>query len=108
MRSGAEGEHRTGEDVGRSRTLDATVSTEPTARGRSRAPPAVPAPAASPASSDTGCNRRGCPSGARSFKTGVQTLLSFGLLTGATVFSGASLKRTSVTLVVLQGRFSKE
>lgn len=33
MRSGAEGEHRTGEDAGRSRTLDATVSTEPMARG---------------------------------------------------------------------------
>ena len=59
MRSGAEGEHRTGEDAGRSRTLDATVSTEPMARGRSRALPAVPAPAASPASSDAGCNRRG-------------------------------------------------
>ena len=69
MRSGAEGEHRTGEDAGRSRTLDATVSTEPMARGRSRALPAVPAPAASPASSDTGCNRRGCPSNARSFRS---------------------------------------
>lgn len=71
MRSGAEGEHRTGEDAGRSRTLDATVSTEPMARGRSRALPAVPAPAASPASSDTGCNRRGCPSNARSFRSRV-------------------------------------
>lgn len=69
MRSGAEGEHRTGEDAGRSRTLDATVSTEPMARGRSRALPAVPTPAASPASSDTGCNRRGCPSKARSFRS---------------------------------------
>lgn len=44
MRSGAEGEHRTGEDDGRSRTLDSTGSAQPIARGRSRAPPAVPAP----------------------------------------------------------------
>lgn len=44
MRSGAEGEHRTGEDDGRSRTLDSTGSVQPIARGRSRAPPAVPAP----------------------------------------------------------------
>lgn len=44
MRSGAEGEHRTGEDDGRSRTLDTTGSAQPIARGRSRAPPAVPAP----------------------------------------------------------------
>lgn len=44
MRSGAEGEHRTGEDGGRSRTLDSTGSGQPIARGRSRAPPAVPAP----------------------------------------------------------------
>lgn len=43
MRSGAEGEHRTGEDDGRSRTLDSTGSAQPIARGRSRAPPAVPA-----------------------------------------------------------------
>ena len=44
MRSGAEGEHRTGEDDGRSRTLDSAGSAQPTARGRSRATPAVPAP----------------------------------------------------------------
>lgn len=44
MRSGAEGEHRTGEDDGRSRTLDSTGSVQPIARGRSRASPAVPAP----------------------------------------------------------------
>ena len=44
MRSGAEGEHRTGEDAGRSRTLDTTGSAQPIARGRARAPPAVPAP----------------------------------------------------------------
>ena len=44
MRSGAEGEHRTGEDDGRSLTLDSTGSIQPIARGRSRAPPAVPAP----------------------------------------------------------------
>lgn len=44
MRSGAEGEHRTGEDDGRSRTLDSTGSAQPIARGRSRALPAVPAP----------------------------------------------------------------
>ena len=43
MRSEAEGEHRTGEDAGRSRTLDTTGSAQPIARGRSRAPPAVPA-----------------------------------------------------------------
>ena len=44
MRSGAEGEYRTGEDDGRSRTLDSTGSAQPIARSRSRAPPAVPAP----------------------------------------------------------------
>lgn len=69
MRSGDEGEHRTGEDAGRSRTLDATGSAEPMVRGRARALPVVPAPAASPASSDTGCNRRGCPSGVRIFRS---------------------------------------
>ena len=94
--------------TGVARTLDSTGRVQPIARGRSRALPAVSAPQPSPASSDTGCNRRGCPSGARSFKTGVQTFPSFGLLTGASVFSGALLGRTSVRLVVLQGSFSKE
>lgn len=34
-------------------------------RGRTRATPAAPAPAASRARTDAGCNRRGCPSEAR-------------------------------------------
>lgn len=43
MRSGAEGEHRTGEDAGRSRTLDATGSAEPMVRGgQGLCPPYLP------------------------------------------------------------------
>lgn len=43
MRSGAEGEHRTGEDDGRSRTLDSTGSAQPIARGgQGLRPPCLP------------------------------------------------------------------
>lgn len=38
--------------------------------GRTRAPPAAPAPADSRARTDAGCNRSGCPSEARSLPTG--------------------------------------
>jgi len=43
MRSGAEGEHRTGEDDGRSRTLDSTGSAQPIAGvGQGLRPPCLP------------------------------------------------------------------
>lgn len=83
MRSGAEGEHRTGEDDGRSRTLDSTGSTQPIARGRSRAPPAVPAPqpVRQVRTRDATEGVAQAERGARSFRTDVQTFPSFGFLT---------------------------
>ena len=110
VKGGTGGEHRTGEDDGRSRTLDSTGSAQPIARGRSRAPPAVPAPqpVRQVRTRDATEGVAQAERGARSFRTGVQTFPSLGFLIGASVSSGALLGRTSVRLVVLQGSFSKE
>jgi len=59
MRSAAEGEHRTGEDVGEAAPLTPLEAMQPTGKGRSRATPAAPAPAASRARTDAGCNPKG-------------------------------------------------
>ena len=60
MRSAAEGEHRTGEDVGEAEPLMLMEAIEPIGKGEGRrAKPATPAPAASRARTDAGCKPKG-------------------------------------------------
>ena len=60
MRSAAEGEHRTGEDVGEAVPLMPLEAIQPFGKGEVKGnAPATPAPAASRARTDAGCNPKG-------------------------------------------------
>ena len=54
MRSAAEGEHRTGEDVGEAEPLTPMEAMQPIGKGEVKGNAAVPAPAASRARTDAG------------------------------------------------------
>ena len=67
MRSAAEGEHRTGEDVGKAAPLTALEAIQPIGKGQvkgTRPPHLLPQPVGQEPTRDA--TRRGCPSGARS------------------------------------------
>ena len=61
MRSAAEGEHRTGEEVGEAAPLTPLEAIQPVGKGEVKGNARRACPAASRARTDAGCNPKGLP-----------------------------------------------